>query len=75
MKRRVPAWLWVPALVLAAGLVNYLDRDTLFLEQARYCHMVAMGYWPDFDNSFAQACQADGKVKGDDRDPFAEAQH
>lgn len=71
MSRRTwPLLLLVLALVLLAG---WLDRDTPFLEQARYCRMVADGHWPDYEHSFAQECRADGRVKGDDRDPFAES--
>lgn len=71
---RLRGWgvLWVVVLVLLAGFANWFDRDTLFLEQARYCHNVAMGYWPDYDKRFAEDCEKDGRVKGDERDPFAE---
>lgn len=62
-------WLTFTGVLLALG---WADRDTLFLEQARYCRMVADGHWPDYEHSFAQECRADGRVKGDDRDPFAE---
>lgn len=62
-------WLTFTGVLLALG---WADRDTLFLEQARYCRMVADGHWPDYEHSFARACQPDGRVKGDDRDPFAE---
>lgn len=61
-------WLTFTGVLLALG---WADRDTLFLEQARYCRMVADGHWPDYEHSFARACQPDGRVKGDDRDPFA----
>ena len=67
MKPR-PAWVWwvlCLLLVLAAG---WYDRDTLFLEQARYCQMVSEGAWPDYERSFARECTADGKVRGKDDD-------
>lgn len=72
MSRRFKLVLWWLAFTGVLLALGWADRDTLFLEQARYCRMVADGHWPDYEHSFAQECRADGRVKGDDRDPFAE---
>lgn len=64
MSRRVRlalVWLAVTAILVAAG---YLDRNTLRMEQARYCSMVHEGYWPDYAGSYAAEC-VDGKVRRD----------
>lgn len=55
------AWfLWVIAILAACG---YMDRDTPYMEQARYCRMVATKQWPDYAHSFKQECTPAGKVK------------
>lgn len=74
MRAGVRNALWIAVALGTVCLAAWLDRDTAYLDQARYCHMVAEGYWPDYEDSFAEFCEVDGSVKGDERDPFAKSE-
>ena len=71
--RRVPvvAILALVFVLLAVMAVLDFKDDTLARDQQQYCDMVALYQnnpgqeigWPDFRNTFAAECNADGSVK------------
>lgn len=67
---QVVAVLAVVFIALAGLALSGFKDDALALEQAQYCRMVHTHQqtdgtygWPDYDNAYAEACNADGTVK------------
>lgn len=47
-------------LLAVVGLICILSvDDSLSLEEARYCHMVSSGAWPDYKHIYKEVCFAD----------------
>ncbi len=68
-----PAWCYpvfmLFGVLLALFIGGIFEKQTLNLEQQRYCEMVALNKaepeygWPDFKDSFDTECNPDGSVR------------
>jgi len=45
------------ALLGLFGLVGAMDYEDQQAEQERYCEMVKVGFWPDFNGTYRDECQ------------------
>ena len=58
MSRLRPALLLL-LIVCLYGIVGAMDYQDAKREHAKYCEMVAAGYWPDFENRYERGlCNA-----------------
>lgn len=47
----------------ALGTVGNMDYQRAIQDQEMYCSMVHEGHWPDYNQSYKQQCNSEGKPK------------